>query len=197
MSVLASPVCPMPLIASLEQRKDNIFSSFHSCCNKHLVEIPVRDDDAPLAQFVVAFNRASWTYPAILDPTSRQRLKFLPFTVETMEPSPEALINDSLLTRMYEQVKIYSAVFLPSGTLEIVKIYSTAFLPSGTTTVDLQHAETKTKDGEKDENLIFVVGATGKVGSRTVDLQIKEWRSLNKDGKAMWLRNVNHSSVES
>ncbi|KAJ0639914.1 putative NAD(P)-binding domain, NAD(P)-binding domain superfamily, protein [Helianthus annuus] len=36
------------------------------------------------------------------------------------------------------------------------------------TTVGLQPAETKTKDGEKDENLVFVAGATGKVGSRTV-----------------------------
>ncbi|KAJ0932268.1 putative NAD(P)-binding domain, NAD(P)-binding domain superfamily [Helianthus annuus] len=34
--------------------------------------------------------------------------------------------------------------------------------------VGLQPAETKTKDGEKDENLVFVAGATGKVGSRTV-----------------------------
>ncbi|XP_035841650.1 protein TIC 62, chloroplastic isoform X5 [Helianthus annuus] len=39
---------------------------------------------------------------------------------------------------------------------------------SGATTVGLQPAETKTKDGEKDENLVFVAGATGKVGSRTV-----------------------------
>ncbi|XP_076923930.1 protein TIC 62, chloroplastic-like [Bidens hawaiensis] len=39
---------------------------------------------------------------------------------------------------------------------------------SGAATVGLQPAETKTKDGEKDENLIFVAGATGKVGSRTV-----------------------------
>ncbi|KAI3785474.1 hypothetical protein L1987_44592 [Smallanthus sonchifolius] len=82
------------MIASPEQRKDNILSSSHSCCNKHLIEIPVRDDDAPLAQFVVAFNGASWTDPVILDPTSRQRLNFLPLAVETMEPSPESLINE-------------------------------------------------------------------------------------------------------
>ncbi|KAI3688279.1 hypothetical protein L1987_81990 [Smallanthus sonchifolius] len=73
-----------------------------------------RDDDAPLAQFVVAFNGASWTDPVTLDPTSRQCLNFLSFAVETMEPSLESLIN--------------------------------------------------------------------------VDLQIKEWRSLNKEVKAMWLR---------
>lgn len=35
-------------------------------------------------------------------------------------------------------------------------------------TIGLQPAETTTKDGEKDGNIIFVAGATGKVGSRTV-----------------------------
>lgn len=40
----------------------------------------------------------------------------------------------------------------------------------GAATVGLQPAETKTKDGERDENVIFVAGATGKVGSRTVRL---------------------------
>ncbi|KAI7758267.1 hypothetical protein M8C21_003613, partial [Ambrosia artemisiifolia] len=34
--------------------------------------------------------------------------------------------------------------------------------------VGLQPAETKTKDEEKDVNVVFVAGATGKVGSRTV-----------------------------
>lgn len=42
----------------------------------------------------------------------------------------------------------------------------------GAATFGLQPAETKTKDGEKDGNIIFVAGATGKVGSRTVRLMI-------------------------
>ncbi|KAK1439832.1 hypothetical protein QVD17_05654 [Tagetes erecta] len=61
------------------------------------------------------------------------------------------------------------------GTKRIARSNAFKFKPlrfnvqaSGATTVGLQPAETKTKDGGKDENAIFVAGATGKVGSRTV-----------------------------
>ncbi|XP_076889976.1 protein TIC 62, chloroplastic-like isoform X2 [Bidens hawaiensis] len=61
------------------------------------------------------------------------------------------------------------------GTKRVVRSNSNAvrfkpvrFNAQASATIGLQPAETKTKDGEKDENLIFVAGATGKVGSRTV-----------------------------
>ncbi|KAI3809760.1 hypothetical protein L1987_19360 [Smallanthus sonchifolius] len=69
----------------------------------------------------------------------------------------------------------YRQLIRSFGTNRIARSNAVKFKPvrfnvqaSGATTVGLQPAETKTNDGGKDENLIFVAGATGKVGSRTV-----------------------------
>ncbi|XP_076920123.1 protein TIC 62, chloroplastic-like isoform X2 [Bidens hawaiensis] len=74
------------------------------------------------------------------------------------------------------QVVCYRHLLIGSfGTKRVVRSNSNAvrfkpvrFNAQASATIGLQPAETKTKDGEKDENLIFVAGATGKVGSRTV-----------------------------
>ncbi|KAI3675215.1 hypothetical protein L1987_84801 [Smallanthus sonchifolius] len=73
------------------------------------------------------------------------------------------------------QLLCYRQLIRSFGTNRIARSNAVKFKPvrfnvqaSGATTVGLQPAETKTKDGGKDENLIFVAGATGKVGSRTV-----------------------------
>nr|XP_043619518.1 protein TIC 62, chloroplastic [Erigeron canadensis] len=50
----------------------------------------------------------------------------------------------------------------------VVKHRSLQFDVRASATISVQPAETKSKDGEKDGNVIFVAGATGKVGSRTV-----------------------------
>ncbi|CAH1451071.1 unnamed protein product [Lactuca virosa] len=49
-----------------------------------------------------------------------------------------------------------------------IKLRPVRFKVQAAATTGLQPTETKTKDGEEDGNLIFVAGATGKVGSRTV-----------------------------
>ncbi|KAI3753238.1 hypothetical protein L2E82_25284 [Cichorium intybus] len=73
-----------------------------------------------------------------------------------------------------QQFICYRQLIKSFGTKRIVQSNAIKLRPvqfkvqaSGATT-GLQPAETKTKDEEDDGNLIFVAGATGKVGSRTV-----------------------------
>ncbi|KAD3066516.1 hypothetical protein R6Q59_019260 [Mikania micrantha] len=79
-------------------------------------------------------------------------------------------IKDSIENR---QLICYRQLIKPFGSNKIarsnaVKLKPVRFNVQASATIGLQPAETKTKNGEKDENLIFVAGATGKVGSRTV-----------------------------
>lgn len=41
----------------------------------------------------------------IRDPVSRHRLSFIPFTVETMEPSPEAINKGTCSNNVYDSIK--------------------------------------------------------------------------------------------
>ncbi|XP_071726154.1 protein TIC 62, chloroplastic [Rutidosis leptorrhynchoides] len=72
-----------------------------------------------------------------------------------------------------QQLISYRHLMNSFGTKRIVQSNTVKFKPisfnvQASATIGLQPAETKTKDGEKDESIIFVAGATGKVGSRTV-----------------------------